>query len=121
VATGDATAGRPVDVAASALAEAKVPVHVVAIGPTGPPPTPAPNAVPAPFVPRLLQGIARQTNGQTLDRPQARDWRSVYDAIAEDVVMQDQPEEVGHLVGGAALGAWAFGMTIMIWASRRLV
>ena len=121
VATGDATAGRPVDVSATALAEAQVPVHVVPIGPVGPVPTPAPNTVPAPFVPRVLQAIARQTDGRTLNRPQGRDWREVYDAIGEDVVMQDLPEEVGHLVGYAALGAWAIGMSLMIWAARRLV
>jgi Ca-activated chloride channel family protein len=121
VATGDATVGRPVDIAAASLAEAGVPVHVVPIGPTGVVPTPAPNATPAPFVPRMLQAIARQTNGRSLDRPQARDWREVYEAIGEDVVMQDLPEEVGHLVGGIALGAWALGMTIMVWTSRRLV
>lgn len=121
VATGDATAGRPVDVAATALAEVQVPVHVVPVGPIGPVPTPAPNAVPAPFAPRLLQSIARQTDGRTLDRPQARDWREIYDAIGEDVVMQDLPEEVGHLVGYAALGTWATGMALMIWAARRLV
>lgn len=121
VATGDATTGRPVDVAAAALAEVRIPVHVVPIGPTGAVPTPVPNAVPAPFVPRLLQAIARQTDGRTLDRPQARDWREIYEAVGEDVVIQDLPEEVGHLVGAVALGAWAIGMTIMIWTSRRLV
>jgi hypothetical protein len=110
-----------VDTAAASLAEAKVPVHVVPIGPTGAVPTPAPNTAPAPFVPRLLQAIARQTNGRSLERPHARDWREIYDIVGEDVVMQDLPEEVGHLVGGVALGAWAFGMTIMVWTSRRLV
>jgi hypothetical protein len=121
VATGDATAGRPINVAVASLAEAKVPVHVVPIGPTGIVPTPTPNAIPAPFAPRLLQAIARETQGRTLDRPQARDWREIYDAIGEEVVIQDLPEEVGHLVGGAALGLWSIGMTVMVWTARRLV
>lgn len=121
VATGDATAGRPVDAAAAALSEVRIPVHVVPIGPTGPVPTPVPNAVAAPFVPRLLQAIARQTDGRALDRPQSRDWRQIYDAVGEEVVIQDLPEEVGHLVGGVALGAWTIGMTFMVWTSRRLV
>ncbi len=121
ISTGDATAGRPIDVAAASLAEAGIRVHAVPIGPAGVVPTPTANAAPAPFVPRLLQAVARQTDGRTFDRPQARDWRQIYDLIGEDVVIQDLPEEVGHLVGSGALGVWAVGMTIMVWTSRRLV
>ncbi len=121
IATGDATAGRPIEYATAALGEAHVPVHVVPVGPNGTVPTPGPNAVPAPFAPRALQAIARQTGGRTLDRPQSRDWREIFDAIPEDVVVEDLPEEVGHLVGGGALAAWVLGMATMVATARRVV
>lgn len=121
VATGDATGGRPVAVATRALDEARVPVHVVPVGPTGPVATPAPGIVPAPFVPGVLQAVARQTGGRVLDRAGSRDWKEVYDAIGEDVVLEDLPEEVGHLFGAGALAAWSLGMATMALTARRLV
>ncbi len=121
VSTGDHTTGRPLGTAVAAIEEAGVPVHTVAIGPRGGAPTAAMTATPSPFNPDVLMQISRQTQGRTITNPTIRDWDALYQAIAEDVVMEPRPEEVGHLVGSAALATWTLGMVLLVTASRRLM
>jgi Ca-activated chloride channel family protein len=117
ISTGDQTGGRPLGLAVAAIEEAGIPVHTVAVGPRGA----ATSATPAPFNPDVLMQISRQTQGRAIANPTARDWDTLYQAIAEDVVVEPRPEEVGHLVGSAALATWTLGMVLLVTASRRLM
>ncbi len=121
VSTGDQTVGRPLGSAVVAIEEAGIPVHTVAVGPRGATTSAAGGATPSPFNPEVLMQISRQTQGQTITNPTARDWDTLFEAIAEDVVVEPRPEEVGHLVGSAALATWTLGMVLLVTASRRLM
>lgn len=121
VSTGDQTTGRPLGIAVAAIEEAGIPVHTVAVGPRGAAPSSAVTATPSPFNPDVLMQISRQTQGRTTTNPTARDWDALYQEIAEDVVIEARPEEVGHLVGSAALATWTLGMILLVTASRRLM
>ena len=121
ISTGDQTGGRPLGMAVAAIEEAGIPVHTVAVGPRGAATSATVGATPAPFNPDVLMQISRQTQGRAITNPTARDWDTLYEAIAEDVVVEPRPEEVGHLVGSAALATWTLGMVLLVTASRRLM
>ena len=107
--------------AVAAIEEAGIPVHTVAVGPRGAATSATVGATPAPFNPDVLMQISRQTQGRAINNPTVRDWDTLYQAIAEDVVVEPRPEEVGHLVGSAALATWTLGMVLLVTASRRLM
>ena len=115
VASGDVTAGRPLEEAVGAARELGVPVHAVGIGPR------AGAERNAPFDEPVLRQIARATGGRYLAAPSAGDWRDLYKTIDSAVTVERKPQEVGHYVGAAALAVAGLAMALSLLASRRLV
>jgi Ca-activated chloride channel family protein len=115
VASGDVTAGRPLEEAVGAARELGVPVHAVGIGPR------AGAERTAPFDEPVLRQIARATGGRYLAAPSAGDWRDLYKTIDSAVTVERKPQEVGHYVGAAALAVAGLAMALSLLASRRLV
>ena len=115
IASGDTTTGRPLDEALRAASEAGIPVHTVPIGPR------AGAEQKAPFQPDLLRQISQATGGRSLASPSGSTWRDLFANLGSDVIVEVQPQEVGHFVGAAALGVIGLAMLVSLLATRRLI
>lgn len=115
LASGELNAGRAIEEAAAAVRDARVPVFVVPVGPR------RPEDLKAPFEPQLLAQVAQFSGGRALTSPNGRDWRRIFDALGQDVSVKVRPQEVGHVLGAAALGVMATGMLVSLIAARRLL
>jgi hypothetical protein len=115
IASGDATAGRPLPEGLRPAAEAGIPVHTVPIGPR-------PGAeLRAPFQPDLLRQISQATGGQVLTSPGGNTWRDLFRNLGSAVIVEVQPQEVGHFVGAGALVVIGLAMLLSLASTRRLV
>jgi hypothetical protein len=115
IASGDTTSGRPLDEALRSASEAGIPVHTVPIGPR------AGAEQKAPFRPDLLRQISQATGGRSLTAPSGSTWRDLFATLGSDVIVEVQPQEVGHFVGAAALGVIGLAMLVSLLATRRLI
>jgi Ca-activated chloride channel family protein len=115
IASGDTTAGRPLEESLRTASEAGIPVHTLPIGPR------AGAEQKAPFQPDLLRQISQATGGRSLTSPSGSTWRDLFASLGSDVIVEVQPQEVGHFVGAAALGVIGFAMLLSLLATRRLI
>jgi Ca-activated chloride channel family protein len=115
IASGDTTTGRPLPDALRSAAEAGIPVHTVPIGPR-------PGAEQrAPYQPDVLRQIAQATGGRTLTAPSGNTWRDLFRGLGSAVIVEVEPQEVGHYVGAGALAVIALAMLLSLLATRRLI
>jgi Ca-activated chloride channel family protein len=115
IASGDTTTGRPLPDALRSAAEAGIPVYTVPIGPR-------PGAEQrAPYQPDVLRQIAQATGGRTLTAPTGNTWRDLFRGLGSSVIVEVQPQEVGHYVGAGALAVIAVAMLVSLLATRRLI
>jgi Ca-activated chloride channel homolog len=115
ISTGDITGGRELADGVVAAREARIPVHVVGLGPRD-------NAEQkAPFDERTLRQIAQFTDGRYFSAPTRGDWREIYGQIGADVAVEVRPQEVGHFVGATGLAIIGMAMLLSLAATRRLI
>jgi Ca-activated chloride channel homolog len=115
ISSGEATTGRTLPEGLRPAAEAGIPVHTVPIGPR-------PGAEQrAPFQPDLLRQISQATGGQVLSAPGGNTWRDLFRNLGSAVIVEVQPQEVGHFVGAGALVVIGLAMLLSLLSTRRLV
>ena len=115
ISSGEITAGRPLADALRPAVEAGIPIYTVPIGPR-------PGAeLKAPFDADTMRQIAQATGGRYLAAPTGSTWKDIFGALGSAVIVEVQPQEVGHFVGVAALGVMALAMLLSLLATRRLI
>ncbi|CAA9296408.1 MAG: hypothetical protein AVDCRST_MAG77-5607 [uncultured Chloroflexi bacterium] len=115
VSSGDYSGGRDLVDAAAAAREARVPVHVVGIGPR------QGAEQKAPYDERLLRQIAQATGGRYMTTGSNREWRQALEELGSVVKVEVREQEVGQFAGAAGLATMGLAMLVMLAATRRLV
>jgi Ca-activated chloride channel family protein len=116
---GSNTTGRPVQQAAAAAAEAKVPVSTIAYGtPTG---TVEQNgrSIPVPVDADTLRQLAETTGGIAYEAESDAELRGVYEDIGSSIGWRTEHREITTwMVAAALLSALAAGAASLLWFSR---
>jgi Ca-activated chloride channel family protein len=116
---GSNTTGRSVEEAATAAAEAKVPVSTIAYGtPTG---TVELNgrAIPVPVDAEALRQLAETTGGSAYEAESDAELRGVYQDIGSSIGWRTEHREITTwMVGIALVTALAAGAASLLWFSR---
>ncbi len=115
ISSGESTTGRSLGEALRGAAEAGIPVHTVPVGPR-------PGAEQrAPFQADTLRQVSQLTGGRFVSSPTRSAWKELFQPLGSAVMVEVQPQEVGHYVGAASLSVMALAMLVSLLASRRLV
>lgn len=115
IASGESTTGRTLGAALRGAAEAGIPVHTVPVGPR-------PGAEQrAPFEADTLRQVSQLTGGRFVSSPTRSAWKELFQPLGSAVMVEVQPQEVGHYIGAASLSVMALAMLVSLLASRRLV
>lgn len=118
---GVTTVGRPVEVAAAAAADAKVPISTIAFGtPNG---TVDVNGreVPVPSDPQTMASVAETTSGQFFEAVTGEELRSVYADIGSRIGYETEQREIGmRFVGLGTILLFAGAALSLIWSGRLL-
>jgi Ca-activated chloride channel homolog len=117
---GETTVGRPNEEAASAAAEAAVPVYTIAFGTPDGVITAADGLVqPVPVAPGPLQDIAEATEGQSYEAESLPQLTEVYSDIGSVVGYRDEDRDVsGWFVGFGVVLLAAAGAASLVWNQR---
>ena len=115
---GATTAGRPVDDAATAAAEAEVPVTTIAFGTEDGRVVVEGQIVPVPADTEAMAAVADATGGSFFEAGSAGELRSVYDVIQGRVGYATEQREVvqGFLGAGVSVLTAAFGLSFSLSA-----
>ncbi|TCC45846.1 VWA domain-containing protein [Kribbella capetownensis] len=116
---GGNTAGRPIEEAADAAAQAGVPVSTIAYG------TPEGTVnlegrdIPVPADTESLQGLADATSGSFYAAESDEQLRDVYSDLQSSIGWTTEPREITNLVAGIALAAALLAaLASLLWFSR---
>jgi Ca-activated chloride channel family protein len=117
---GETTVGRPNEEAASAAADAGVPVYTIAFGTPEGVITAADGLVqPVPVAPGPLQDIAEATEGQSYEAESLPQLTEVYSDIGSVVGYRDEDRDVsGWFVGFGVVLLAAAGAASLVWNQR---
>jgi Ca-activated chloride channel family protein len=117
---GETTVGRPNEEAASAAADAGVPVYTIAFGTPEGVITAADGLVqPVPVAPGPLQEIAEATEGQSYEAESLPQLTEVYSDIGSVVGYRDEDRDVsGWFVGFGVVLLAAAGAASLVWNQR---
>jgi Ca-activated chloride channel family protein len=116
---GGNTAGRPIDEAAEAAAQAGVPVSTIAYGtPEGTVDIEG-RSIPVPADTESLRGLADATSGSFYSAESDEELRSVYSDLQSSIGWTTEEREITNLVAGIALAvALLAGLASLLWFSR---
>jgi Ca-activated chloride channel homolog len=116
---GETNSGRPNDIAASAAAEAKVPVSTIAFGtPNGAIPYNG-REIPVPVNGPALRDIAQSTGGRYFEATTAEQLKAVYADVGSSIGFVALPREIGvWFVGLALVFGLAAAAASLLWFGR---
>jgi Ca-activated chloride channel family protein len=116
---GVTTVGRPVDEAAAAAAEQRVPVMTIAFGTQTGTVTVEGRTIPVPSDPASMAAVAETTGGRVFEASSASELRSVYDDIGSRVGYTVEQREIGMTFAAAAAALLVLALVgALVWTGR---